>query len=164
MLIVGAGTGLDLPHLPEGLVVLATDLTPAMLEKCARQKLAVNMELSTRVMNGQAMELPDEAFDAVILHLIVAVIPDHKACLKEVDSVLKPGGKIAVFDKFVSKPKTGWPRKLLNLVTRLLFSDITRNFYHLSDGLKWDVLSDEPANFGGNFRILFVEKHRKSNT
>ena len=33
LLIVGAGTGADLPHLPAGCTVLATDLTPAMLRR-----------------------------------------------------------------------------------------------------------------------------------
>lgn len=31
LLVVGAGTGADLPFVPEGVEVLATDLTPAML-------------------------------------------------------------------------------------------------------------------------------------
>ena len=33
VLLVGAGTGLELEFLPPGLEIVATDLTPAMLEK-----------------------------------------------------------------------------------------------------------------------------------
>lgn len=161
VLLIGAGTGLDLPYLPEGVIALATDLTPAMLEKCSTQKLAAGVELSTRVMNGQELDLDSEQFDAVILHLIVAVIPDPLACLQEADRVLKPGGRIAIFDKFVVEGQTGILRRLLNYLTRFLFSDITRDFYHLSKGLNWEVLSDEPANFRGNFRLISAKKKSK---
>ncbi|TNE82014.1 MAG: methyltransferase domain-containing protein [Bacteroidetes bacterium] len=154
VLLVGAGTGLDLPYIPEGVEVLATDLTPAMLEKCKSQKLATGVKLETRVMDGQNLELEDTLFDAVILHLIVAVIPEPVACLNEADRVLKPGGQIAVFDKFNQAKTTGILRRILNKLTHFLFSDITRNFYTLSEDLNWKVLSDKGANFGGNFRII----------
>ena len=45
VLIVGAGTGADLPFLPPGVVGLATDLTPAMLER-ARPRLRLGLEVA----------------------------------------------------------------------------------------------------------------------
>src|SRR5262245_27007613 len=87
VLIVGAGTGADLPLILSGVSVLATDLTLAMLDR-ARPRARPGVEL--RVMDGQALDLPDESFDAVILHLILAVIPDPVACLREAARVLRP--------------------------------------------------------------------------
>ena len=72
LLIVGAGTGADLPHLPAGCTVLATDLTPAMLRR-ARPRAREHTHLV--VMDGQQLAVPDGAFDGVVLHLILAVIP-----------------------------------------------------------------------------------------
>ena len=78
-------------------------------------------------MDGQALELPDASFDAVALHLILAVIPDPVRCLAEAARVLRPGGRLAVFDKFVGDDATpSLPRRLLNLPARWLATDLNR--------------------------------------
>ena len=158
VLLVGAGTGADLPLIPAGVEVLATDLTPAMLDR-ARPRVRPGIEL--RVMDGQALDLPGESFDAVILHLIVAVIPDPAACLREAARVLKPGGRIAVFDKFLpdgERPRL--PRRLANAVTRTLFTDINRRLGDILErsGAPLRIEHDEPAMFGGAFRIVLLRK------
>ncbi|HEX2225053.1 MAG TPA: methyltransferase domain-containing protein [Thermoanaerobaculia bacterium] len=158
VLIVGAGTGADLPDLPDGLEVLATDLTPAMLAR-ARERAKPGVEL--RVMDGQRLDLPDASFDAVILHLILAVIPDPVACLREASRVLRPGGRIAVFDKFLADgARPALPRRLLNLATSTLFSDVNRRFGDIlkASGAPLTVEHDEPAILGGFFRILRLRK------
>jgi len=106
LLIVGCGTGADLPFVPAGVSVLATDLTPAMLQQ-ARAHARPGIEY--RVMDGLALELPDGGadagagggFDAALLHMVLEVIPDPARCLAEVARVLRPGGRLAVFDKFL---------------------------------------------------------------
>lgn len=156
VLIVGAGTGADLPYIPLGVSVLATDLTPAMLDRAP-----VRAGVETRVMDGQKLELPDAAFDAVILHLILAVIPDPAACLREASRVLKPGGRIAVFDKFLPDgARPSLPRRALNRVTGLLFSDINRRMGDIlkASGAPLSVEKNEPALFGGMFRIILLRK------
>jgi ubiquinone/menaquinone biosynthesis C-methylase UbiE len=111
LLIVGCGTGADLPFVPAGVAVLATDLTPAMLQQ-ARAHARPGIEY--RVMDGLALELPDGGpgggFDAAILHMVLEVIPDPARCLAEVARVLRPGGRLAVFDKFL--PESARPGAL----------------------------------------------------
>lgn len=158
VLLVGAGTGADLPFLPADVHTLATDLTPAMLER-ARPRAGAGVEL--RVMDGQALDLPDSGFDAVILHLIVAVIPDPAACLREAARVLRPGGRIAVFDKFLpDRARPGLPRRAANVVIGALFTDINRRLGDIlrDSGAPLRVERDEPALLGGTFRILLLRK------
>lgn len=127
VLIVGAGTGRDLDYLPRGCEVTAIDLTPAMLSRLRRRAARLGRPVDARVMDAQRLDLPDGHFDCVLLHLIVAVIPDPDACVREAARVLKPGGRISIFDKFQPDerpPSVG--RRLANVVTSTLFSDITR--------------------------------------
>jgi phosphatidylethanolamine/phosphatidyl-N-methylethanolamine N-methyltransferase len=124
VLLVGAGTGEDLPFIPAGVFTLATDLTPAMLRR-ARHKARDGDHLA--VMDGHSLALRGGSFDAVVLHLILAVIPDPALCLAESVRVLRPGGRIAIFDKFVAAGGSASPgRRLLNRVTRPIATDITR--------------------------------------
>jgi ubiquinone/menaquinone biosynthesis C-methylase UbiE len=159
VLLVGAGTGLDLEFIPAGAQVMATDITPSMIEKVNKRSKKLTIDLEARVMDGQNLDFPDNSFDKILLHLILAVIPDPVACLHEAERVLKPGGKISVFDKFVpANRKVSIFRRILNPVTNLLFSDITRNFEAIASSTKLKIISDKSADFHGNFRILLLEK------
>ena len=115
ILIVGAGTGADLPYLPEGCVVIATDLTPAML---ARARAHVREGIHLAIMDGHRLGARSASCDAVVLHLILAVIPDPARCLQEAARVLRPGGRIVVFDKFIRSRRPPVGLRLLNVVTR----------------------------------------------
>ena len=153
VLIVGAGTGEDLPFIPEGVFTVATDLTPAMLRR-ARQKARDSHHLAA--MDGHSLALGDGTFDAVVLHLILAVIPDPALCLAEAVRVLRPGGRIAVFDKFVADGASpSWGRRLLNRVTRPIATDITRRLDDIIRDSQTRVsrVFDRPA-VGGKFSIV----------
>jgi ubiquinone/menaquinone biosynthesis C-methylase UbiE len=158
VLIVGGGTGCDLPLLPDGVQVVCTDLTPAMLEKARRH---ARPQIEFAVMDGHALEFEDGSFDAVILHLILAVIPDPARCLSEAARVLKPGGRIAVLDKFVPDRESvpAW-RRLANLATNLLATDITRRLGDIlgAAGAPLRVAHDEPVGAAGFFRIVLLRK------
>ena len=92
VLIVGAGTGLDLEFLPRDLFIAANDLTPAMVHQLARRARRLGLEVEARVMDGQNLQYGPEIFDVAILHLILAILPDPVRCIQEVERVLKKGG------------------------------------------------------------------------
>ena len=159
VLIVGAGTGLDLEFLPNDCEIVATDITPSMIERIKKRNKTLNRQVQTMVMDGQALEFADNSFDKIILHLILAVIPDPIACIKESERVLKHGGQIVVFDKFVRKnSKISRMRRFANLLTNLVFSDITRDFESIVNKTTLTVLADNDADFNGNFRLLKLTK------
>lgn len=127
VLIVGAGTGADLDYLHSEATITATDITPAMVARIQARAARLNRVVTAVVMDGQALEFPDGYFDVVVLHLIVAVIPDPIKCFKEAIRVTKPGGRVAVFDKFLpDEQRPALKRRLLNGVTNFLFSNINR--------------------------------------
>ncbi|WP_020578098.1 class I SAM-dependent methyltransferase [Actinopolymorpha alba] len=89
LLEVGAGTGQDSLFFQEnGLEVVATDLSPSMVERC-REK-----GLDARVVDFLSLDFPPGSFDAAyalncLLHVPNADLP---AVLRAIREVLRPGG------------------------------------------------------------------------
>jgi len=159
VLIIGSGTGLDLEFLPVGCEITATDLTPSMVERVKKRNLLLGRNVQAIVMDGQALAFEADSFDKIILHLILAVIPDPIACINEASRVLKQGGTVAVFDKFVPKGRRiSTKRRLVNLFANFLVSDITRDIESIIKDTGLKVLSDKEADFNGNFRLVKLMK------
>jgi ubiquinone/menaquinone biosynthesis C-methylase UbiE len=160
VLISGVGTGADLPFIPEGVEVHAIDITPAMVERTRRRAAALGRAVEVRVGDAQALDYADASFDAVILHLIVAVAPDGRRVLEEAARVLKPGGRAVVFDKFAPegrRPSLG--RRVLNLVANVVATDVTRQLEPLVAGTGLEIVRREPAAFG---RVLEIALFRRT--
>ena len=159
VLLIGCGTGLDLEFIPANCFITATDITPVMVERTKKRNQKLRLNLEALVMDGQKLTFPDQSFDKIILHLILAVIPDPVACLRESERLLKPGGQIAVFDKFLPKEQTiTWKRKIINPVAIFLFSYINRRIENIVSKTNLQIISDTDADFGGIFRILLLSK------
>ncbi|MCX2740214.1 class I SAM-dependent methyltransferase [Pontibacter anaerobius] len=159
ILILGAGTGLDLPYLHGYTNLTAIDITPGMITKLKQRAEELQIPVNAQVMNGQQLEFADGSFDAVIAHLILAVIPDPIASIKEVERVLKPGGTVMVFDKFLPDGQTPSPlRRLLNQFASTLFSDINRSIGNIIHPTSLQQELNEPAALGGTFRLVRLRK------
>jgi ubiquinone/menaquinone biosynthesis C-methylase UbiE len=90
VLDVATGTGaLALAAARTGAQVLATDFSPGMVARVAAAGLP-NVE--ARVMDGQALDLPDASFDAVFSIFGVIMFPDWRKGLAEMRRVTRPGG------------------------------------------------------------------------
>lgn len=80
---------------PEGQLI-STDLAPGMVDAARRGVEAAGLtNVECRVMDAQALELPDDHVDAVICRLGFMLMPDPGAALTEVRRVLRPGGRLA---------------------------------------------------------------------
>jgi SAM-dependent methyltransferase len=76
--------------------VLATDISPNILDLAAREAEAAGMSnLETQVMDAEHLDLPDESFDAVISRLGFMYLPSLQTALAGMRRVLKPSGRIA---------------------------------------------------------------------
>jgi phosphatidylethanolamine/phosphatidyl-N-methylethanolamine N-methyltransferase len=155
VLIIGAGTGLDLDFLPPSVHVTATDVTPAMLKHLERRAAATGRSVTPRIMDARQLEFPDASFDAVVMHLILAVMPQPERGLREAVRVLRPGGRIAVFDKFLrDEERPSLNRRLLNAFAKPLFSDLNRRLGPLIAGTPLVIERDEPVAFGRTYRVV----------
>jgi ubiquinone/menaquinone biosynthesis C-methylase UbiE len=157
VLLSGAGTGLDLPLLPAPHRYVALDFSAAMLSR-ARPRGA---QLDIEWVLGDSMALPfaDAQFDHAVLHLILAVVPHPEKCLSEAARVLKPGGMILVFDKFLRPRQHAWLRRALNPLTRRLATRMDVVFEEvLREVPQLQVVSDMPLLAGGWFRGIVLRK------
>ncbi|MBR9902509.1 MAG: methyltransferase domain-containing protein [Gammaproteobacteria bacterium] len=159
VLLVGAGTGLDLPFLPHDIEVHATDIAPAMVKRTAKRAEALRRDVECGVMDAEALSYPDEHFDVVVMHLILAVMPDPQRGLAEANRVLKVGGQLCVMDKFQPDAQlAGVGRRTLNLFTSALATDITRQAQSLLSEAGFQIRHDEPVLMNGLFRALLAAK------
>ncbi len=76
--------------------VLATDISPRILDFAEREARAAGLEnVSSKVMDGEAIEVPEGQFDAVISRVGFIYFPDQQAALEGMRRALKPGGRLA---------------------------------------------------------------------
>jgi ubiquinone/menaquinone biosynthesis C-methylase UbiE len=158
ILILGCGTGSDLAYLPDGVRVTALDVTPAMVRRTEKRAEKLGLEVDARVGDAQSLPFDDDAFDAVLLHLILSVVPDPDAVVAETDRVLAPEGRVSIFDKFVDEgTKPSLPRRLLNPVARFLFSDITRQLGPMVSNTRLDIEPRE-SFLGGLYTVTVARR------
>lgn len=153
----GIGTGLDLPLLPAAHRYTALDLNRAMLEKA----LSRSGGLDLHWVQGDSQRLPFRAgaFDHVLLHLILAIVPDTQLALREAARVVKTGGRLYVLDKFLRPGEAAWLRRLLNPLARRIATRTDVVFEEALAGVPGlTVIADEPAMAGGWFRMITLEK------
>lgn len=95
---VAAGPGgLSLPAARLGAEVLATDWSPAMIERFeARVREEGMSKAEGRVMDCHALDLPDNSFDVTGSQFGVMLVPDQPRALREMVRVTKPGGRVLV--------------------------------------------------------------------
>ena len=132
ILLIGEGSGLDFECLPthtNKLALRAFDFSPEMVHqsKLKARQLDIPEE---NCFIGDAQDLPytDEKFDKIYFPLSIASIPDPSLALQEAERILAPQGKIIVFDKLRDEDTPlSWTRTALNIVTKCVFADITRN-------------------------------------
>lgn len=159
VLVVGAGTGQDLEHLPEGIAVVAGDIAPGMLRRLRRRAERAGTFAEVRELDAHRLALPDESFDAVLLHLVVAVVGDPRACLSEATRVVRRGGRISVFDKFAPEgPTVPLWRRVVGPITAAVATSVDRQLGPLLSGLPLEVVTREPAALGSFLEIAILRR------
>ena len=123
VLEIGAGTGLSLSSYP----ITVTQLTLIEPDVHMRQHLhkAVSLlNIPTEVLSfsGEALDLPSECFDAVVLSLVLCSVTDPYQVLAEAHRLLKPSGRLYFLEHVaavVDSPRLAWQQRLEPLWKRL---------------------------------------------
>ena len=97
-LLVAAGTGNDFKFLPPNMHVVAIDISPKMLERAAEKAEAYSGTIELREMDVCDLDFPDAAFDTVLTVCTFCSVPNPVAGLHELNRVLKPEGRLLMFE------------------------------------------------------------------
>jgi len=117
VLEVGAGTGATLPYYPKAvkrLVLCEPD--PHMRRKLqAKHDAAGAKHVEISDASLEALPATPASLDAVVCSLVLCSVPDQQAALKEIQRVLKPGGKLVFLEHVAadSKPnRLKWQKRI----------------------------------------------------
>jgi phosphatidylethanolamine/phosphatidyl-N-methylethanolamine N-methyltransferase len=108
VLVVGVGTGLELPLLPPSVQATGVDLSRAMLDVARRRvrRLGLSQVQALVEMDAQALQFPDASFDSALAPFVLSVVPDPAKALDEMWRVVRPGGEIVAINHFGAD--AGW--------------------------------------------------------
>jgi phosphatidylethanolamine/phosphatidyl-N-methylethanolamine N-methyltransferase len=117
ILLVGIGTGLDIPFIPSYAEVVGIDMSIEMLSQARIKSLGRNISLYE--MNAEKLNFEKGSFDIVVLNLILSVVGNPYQTMREVFRVLKPTGSIWIVGKFI-KTKVSPLRKVVSYITQAI--------------------------------------------
>lgn len=102
VLDVGCGTGFVAGHVAPVLAdrdtIVCADLSQAMLDACRRKLSGAGHSCRFEFvkLDGRTLAQPDQSCDVVTMNSVLHHLPEPGAILREVNRVLKPGGRFIV--------------------------------------------------------------------
>lgn len=142
---VAVGTGLNLPHYPDGVRLTGIDLNPEMLAVAGHRAAGLGRSVDLHTADAMALPFPNATFDTVACTFALCEVPDDGLALAESLRVLRPGGSLLLADHVVStQPILRAGQHLLEWLTIPLSGEhfTRRPILHL-DGLGAAVVESE---------------------
>lgn len=97
VLDIAAGDGnAALPAARRGASVVATDLTPELLEAGRARTEGLALDLTWQAADAEALPFPDGAFDVAISCVGLMFAPFHEPVAAELTRVVRPGGRLGL--------------------------------------------------------------------
>ncbi len=144
ILDIACGTGRNFPGILERIApsgrLVGVDYTGAMLAR-AQDRIQREGWQNVELIQADAARIKlNQEFDAALSTLAMGVIPDYRSALERMQSVLKPGGWLAVGD---AKLSSGRFNRLLNWIGYLLGYGAAE----VMTRRPWDLLRETLADF-----------------
>ncbi|MCI4627105.1 MAG: methyltransferase domain-containing protein [Candidatus Magnetoovum sp. WYHC-5] len=160
VIVPGSGAGHDLTIIPKDVEVVGIDISDVMIgiSKIKLKAYGRDKNVVVKKMDAEKLPLGDNSFDKAILSLFLTVVFDPKKAFAEIVRVIKPGGKILVFDHLFRKGELpSIIAKPIDSVLKYSFASVTRNIDEIIEGLPVvieEVIPGDPVGFVKSFFIV----------
>jgi ubiquinone/menaquinone biosynthesis C-methylase UbiE len=112
---IGAGTGLNIAHYPDGIDELVLTEPVAAMRQRLERRLQRHGRVA-RIVDAPAERLPlaDASVDTVVSTLVLCTVDDPKGVLREIERVLRPEGQLLFIEhvRASSRFLAAWQDKL----------------------------------------------------
>lgn len=157
LLEVGAGTGQDSAYFQqEGLVVVAADLSPVMVEHCRAKGIEAH------VMDFLHLDFPAASFDAVFAMNCLLHVPNHDlpAVLAAIRAVVRPGGLFFVGVYGDSESTEGLLDDDQHTPPRFFSWRTDQQLLGFAAAARFDVVDFHPVDTGRGYRFQSLTLRR----
>jgi len=122
ILEVGFGTGLNLPHYPQGVRKITTVDPNVGMQRLAQRRIQESgIAVEQRLLSGERLPFADRAFDCVVSTFTLCSIANVGQAVSEIFRVLRAGGQFLFLEHGLSPDPSvqKWQRRLNWLQMRL---------------------------------------------
>jgi len=129
LLEIGAGTGVNIPHYPDGVEQIILSEPDGQMRQRLQRRTDHFQQERFRITPWEAdtIEMPDASFDTIVSTLVLCSVPNLKTSLNEIYRLLKPNGSLLFLEHIISDHPTTrtWQhhRTHLGLLCRKLSSN-----------------------------------------
>jgi ubiquinone/menaquinone biosynthesis C-methylase UbiE len=159
VLEVGVGTGMNMPHYPDRLVITGIDLSPAMLARAEKRASTLDLEIGLQVGDVQRLGFRDDVFDDAVATFVFCSVPDPLLGLKELTRVVKPGGRLLLLEHVRAEQATlAFLMDVVNpLIVRLIGANINRRTVDTIRRGGWRLTQVENIGMGSIFKLITAQ-------
>jgi SAM-dependent methyltransferase len=127
-IFVAAGTGSDFTAFPPGMDITAIDISDAMLRRAAKRAATYGRTLRLLKADALALPFPDSSFDTAVTSCTMCSVPDPVRALRELHRVLRPDGRLLMFEHVRSRQfLLAWVLDLMTIWTRRTGTEMNRD-------------------------------------